>query len=311
LFVLLLAGCGHVIAPTATPVATATATPTPTATPRQTPTLARSTLAPTATATPSPTPIIYVVQKGDNLIGIARHYRVPVALLQETNGVTDPRRLQIGQLLVIPRPDAAISTPPPTPTPVAATIQGVYWQQSSSGDLWLLGEVANDSGQMLEQVIVGADLLDGGGQVVAGRQATLLLEMLPVGESAPFVAHFRRVPGVVTAYRTYLLSAMPAFPGNSYFDLAATHILFDHHLPQLSKVSGVIVNRGALTATHIRVLVTLYDGEKQVVAARLQSLPRKTLAPGAETSFSLWLTPLHGPVVSGKVQVSAQKQVMP
>ncbi len=311
LILLLLAGCGHIIVPTATPAAIATATMTPSATPRQTPTLARSTLAPTVTPTPSPTPVVYVVQKGDNLIGIARHYHVPVALLQETNGVTDPRRLQIGQLLVIPRPDAAISTPPPTPTPVAATIRGVYWRKGRSGDLWLLGEVANNTGQMLEQVVVGADLLDKGDQVVASRQATLLLEMLPEGESAPFAVHFERFSGVVTAYRTYLLSAMPAFPGNSYFDLGTEDIRLDNHLPQVSKVSGMIVNRGAGTAMRIRVLVTLYDGAGCVVAARLQALSAQKLAPGEKMPFSLWLTPLHGPVLRAKVQVAARKQTLP
>jgi membrane-bound lytic murein transglycosylase D len=44
----------------------------------------------------------YVVKRGDTLSGIARRVGVSASDLQATNGITNPRRLQIGQQLSIP-----------------------------------------------------------------------------------------------------------------------------------------------------------------------------------------------------------------
>ncbi|MGC8960148.1 MAG: LysM peptidoglycan-binding domain-containing protein, partial [Chloroflexia bacterium] len=76
------------------PTSPATATPTPSPFPSPTP---------TATATPSPTPPrTYVVQKGDTLNEIAARFGISVRDLMDRNGITDPTKLQIGQVLIIP-----------------------------------------------------------------------------------------------------------------------------------------------------------------------------------------------------------------
>jgi LysM repeat protein len=45
---------------------------------------------------------IHTVMKGENPVTIARHLHVPYDALLELNGITDPRKLQIGQKLHIP-----------------------------------------------------------------------------------------------------------------------------------------------------------------------------------------------------------------
>ena len=52
-------------------------------------------------------PIEYTVQPGDTLLLIAQRFDVPMALLAETNGITDPNLIQVGQTLVIPDAAAA------------------------------------------------------------------------------------------------------------------------------------------------------------------------------------------------------------
>ena len=73
-------------------------------------------LLPTATAeveplpaTPVPTaaPIIHIVQRGETLYRIALRYSVSVESLTALNQIVDPRRVRIGQILVIPAPAAA------------------------------------------------------------------------------------------------------------------------------------------------------------------------------------------------------------
>src|SRR5512136_823180 len=111
-----IAGCGRLITPTpdqASPVAVVpTATPLATVPPRATCTPAPATPAPTASPTVTPTPIVYVVQSGDTLLAIAAKFGVKSEAIQEANGIVDPRRLQIEQALIIPRPEEEPEQPP-------------------------------------------------------------------------------------------------------------------------------------------------------------------------------------------------------
>jgi LysM repeat protein len=47
-------------------------------------------------------PKVYMVQKGDSPAGIAKKFKVNYADLLRTNNIEDPKKLQIGQKLVIP-----------------------------------------------------------------------------------------------------------------------------------------------------------------------------------------------------------------
>jgi LysM repeat protein len=54
---------------------------------------------------------VYTVVKGDNPVTIARHLHVNYDALLELNGITDPRKLQIGQKLHVPEHESAKSRP--------------------------------------------------------------------------------------------------------------------------------------------------------------------------------------------------------
>jgi len=96
-------------------VATATASPTmpptpsPTAAPTEAPTPEPSP-SPTAVPSPSPTPgptpeptlRTYRVRGGDTLTAIAARFDTTVRAIAELNGIADPSRLQVGQILLIP-----------------------------------------------------------------------------------------------------------------------------------------------------------------------------------------------------------------
>lgn len=59
---------------------------------------------PTAVATfpPSPQPTTYLVQRGDTLYSISLRFNVPLARLIQVNGLLDPNRIFVGQVIVIP-----------------------------------------------------------------------------------------------------------------------------------------------------------------------------------------------------------------
>jgi LysM repeat protein len=68
---------------------------------------------------PAPTPLIYTVQPGDTLLGIAARFDVSAGDLMRANGLTNADLLQVGQTLVIPAgaPSAGTATFTPVPTP--------------------------------------------------------------------------------------------------------------------------------------------------------------------------------------------------
>ena len=89
--------------PTEVALATPSVEPTPTVapTPEPSPSVA-PTEAPTAAPTPAPSHATYTVLSGDTLGAIARQFGTTVQALVDLNGITDPGRLKIGQVLLIP-----------------------------------------------------------------------------------------------------------------------------------------------------------------------------------------------------------------
>ncbi len=59
----------------------------------------------------------HTVAKGETLTSIAKHYNISIAELHKANKITDDRKLQIGQVLIIPTPKTAEHPPEKKETP--------------------------------------------------------------------------------------------------------------------------------------------------------------------------------------------------
>ncbi len=300
---LLLAGCGQVItlSPTPTPAPTATlavdivvATLAPTATP------APYTPEPTPTPTVTPTPIIHVIQSGETLLSVASQYNVSVSALQDANGILDPRLLQLGQELVIPRQeefDAALATTlTPTPTPLPVAVEHLYFNETTIGGLSVLGEVWNNTGTPLEQVRVGVVLLDDAGQEVARAEGLAALDLIDSDERAPFAVLFGERPGKFARYQVFALRAVPAYVGSYYRDLEVNDIEFTNEGFSSYTVTGRVKNVGPEEAVQVQVVLTAYDPLGRVVATRKVAPEYDVVPRGGETNFTAVLAPAGGPV---------------
>lgn len=304
-----LTGCGQVITltPTATPAPTSTiavalvaVTSPPTVTP------APYTPAPTPTPTVTPTPIVYTLIRGDSLLTVANQYEVSVADLQDANGILDPRTLQIGQQLIIPRPeeeDEAVSSTP-TPTPLPLVLENLNFAETSIGGLWVLGEILNNNLVPVEQVRVGVTLLDESGKDIAQGTGLVALDFIDVNDRAPFAIVFGELPGKFDRYRTYPLSAVEAYVGSYYRDLEVRNLESEGERYASHTVSGTIYNYGPEEAVSVQVVVTAYDALDRVIAMR-QIVPEHNVVPrGGETSFTAIIAPIGGPVA--RVEAIAQ-----
>ncbi len=302
-------GCGQVMTlePTPTPAPTATvaldvalATPPPTDTP------APYTPAPTPTFTATPTPIFYTIQTGDNLLVIASQYGVSASALQEANGILDPGALQVGQELIVPPPqaqDEAIGVGTPTPTPLPVAVQNVQFDETSIGGLWVLGEVLNDTETPLEQVRVAVSLLDENGEEITREGSLVALDLVDVGERAPFSVLFGEAPDFVN-YQAFALSAVPAYLGSYYRDLEVSALETTSERYTSYTVGGVVQNVGPEEAVSVQVVLTAYDALDRVIAVRKLDPDYNVIPPGGETAFSGTLAPIGGPIV--RVEAEAQ-----
>jgi len=300
--VLALLGCGD-RSPQPSPVFKATevtvrlplVTPWPTATP------APATPRPTFTPAPTPTPLIHTVARGDNLWDLSRQYGVGVSALQEANAILDPRKLQLGQELVIPQAEPEEQQGIPTPTPLAYTILGLTLHRTPTGSLWCLGEVRNTTSTTLEEVQVQVTLHNEVGRVVATGQGVPSLDAIAPGQRVPFALLFRNPPQSFAQYQAQPLRGTAALPGsNHYTDLAVAE-----HRGRMQGhyflVEGQVRNTGTVTAT-TRLVATAYDAQGAVIGLRSHSLPAP-LAPGAQSPFIITLLPVSQPVSSYAVHM--------
>ena len=305
---LLLSGCGRLITQP-TPTAVAIAQETSAVMPLATSTPVPWTPAPTATPTPTPTPIIYTVQAGDNLLGIARQYGVTVEALQEANAITDPRLLQIGQELVIPREEEGLANQPtPTPTPLPFQIANVGFYETPVGGLWCLGEVINSTGASMEQVQVAVSLYDAEGEMVAHDSTFTEFDIIPNEGKMPFALLFTEPPLNFSQHQVVALSGVTvAHWGRNYMDLS---IESDHGEASGERayiVTGQVRNTGQHDAEQVRMVVTAYDAEGQVVGIRRGSPEAQTLGVGESSPFEVSLSSLGSQVVTYTVQVQGRR----
>ena len=301
---LLLGACGQVITlqPTPTPEPTATlsvevvvATLPPTATP------APYTPEPTATPTVTPTPVVHTIQSGESLLGIATQYDISVAALQDANGILDPRFLQIGEQLIIPRPEEVEAaeggqTLTPTPTPLAAAVENVLFSETTIGGLSVLGEVWNNTGTPLEQVRVGVSLLDSAGQEIGKADGMVALDLVDVDERAPFAILFGETQEEFAQYRVYPLHAVPAYVGSYYRDLEVIDLQSDGERYASYTITGRVRNIGPEESVQVQVVLTAYDPLGRVVATRKVEPDYNVVPVGGETTFTAVLAPAGGPV---------------
>lgn len=301
LVLLLLAGCGQVVTvkPTPTPAPTATIAlavvdedEEPTATP------APYTPAPTPTPTATPQPVFHTIAAGESLLSIATQYNVSIAALQEANGILDPRMLQIGQQLVIPREEeaavAADATPTPTPLPVA--IENLHFTENTIGGVWVMGEVYNGTGTALEQVRVGVTLEDEAGEALAESQTLVALDLVDLDERAPFAILFGSAPESFDQYQAYPVSAVPAYVGSYYRDLVVEEIHTESERYASYTVTGLVRNTGPEEAVEVQIVLTAYDPMDRVIAVQ-QVIPEHNVVPrGGTTNFTAVLAPVGGPV---------------
>jgi len=249
------------------------------------------------------------VRRGDTLLGIAIQYGISVQALQEANGILDPRRLQLGQELIVPQDDASLlgGPPTPTPTPVAYAIENLGFYYTSVGSLWFLGEVHNTTSQTIEQVQVLVTLQAEDYTDLARSSAFAALDFIGPGARSPFAVLFQHPPEKFERYQVIALAGVATTHlGRMYKDVKVVQYSGQSQGEALVIV-GELENTGADTAEAITVIATGYDSDNKVVAIRATDLPLSKLSPGQKSPFRMNLLSSGGAIMSYAVQVQAYR----
>ncbi len=277
--------------PTHTPTPGEPVEPLPTDTPLPTPTLL-----------PTATPIVYVIQTGDTLIGIAVKHNITLEALEAINPGINPTNLQPGQAVFIPAPalDPLAPNQAVVATPLPVSLDSFQCSPTPVASLICLTEFTNTTDQPIINLSVKATLLNSDNSIGDSTVAFSPLDLIPPGASVPLGAVFNG-----GSQRLAIASPLTAEVGGGLADLYATL-----PVPDVTGASdgGAFTLTGTLTNTTptalntVVVVGTVYNAAGDVTGYRKIALTQP-LAAGESASFSL---SMPGVAEAARWQVLAQ-----
>ena len=263
---------------------------------------------PTATATPSPTPIVYAVQEGDTLLGIAIDNLTTVEEIEVLNPGVVPELLQIGQPLTLPPPATPVYTgQAATPIPLQVDIVVIQTVLTPVGSMWLLGEVVNNGQFPVAGLQVQVDLIGPENATLARTPAWVAPGILRAGEHGPFAVLIREPPTEdVQPAVAVVAGDTLAEPGSYYLDLAVaeSEVTIEDGLV---RVAGTVENVGDSVAAAMTVIATFYGAQGEVTGYAQQHL-LGPLAPGEQSLFDAGGSPPGGQTVDVTIAVYGLKE---
>jgi hypothetical protein len=172
----------------------------------------------------------------------------------------------------------------------------------------VLGEIRNANEQSASKVRVAATLYDAAGQIIDVAFTFLQREVLKPGASVPFEIHARAANGTPNHYR---VTAYGDGASEAELDRQATpKILSTRHYRDDYNglvIVGEMLNTEDTHVTFAKALVSFYDPNGQLIAARWSYAWAKILEPQGRSPFRVRLIEPLDRAVTWAVQVEGEK----
>ena len=261
---------------------------------------------PTPTATPTPTPIVYQIESGDTILGIAIQRGTTVEQILALNPGIVPENLQIGQGVILPPPPTVNPLlAPGTAVPIQVTINKIHAYQTPVGSLWLLGEVTNEGETAVENIQVEIGLLAADGRLLGSVPVWVATAIVPPGGRGPFGVLLNEPPSDFAQPTVAIIGGQAVVElGNRTLDVAVQGDTLATDDNSVS-VAGTIVNAGETAVTQIQLTATFYDAQGNVTGFQQQVLV-EALGVGEERPFQLQSAPPGGTTVTYTLHAEAQ-----
>ena len=261
---------------------------------------------PTPTVTPTATPVVYRIEAGDTILGIAIQRGTTVDEILALNPGIVPENLQIGQPVVLPPPATAIALlAQGTPVPLKVVITKIHAYQTPVGSLWLLGEVTNEGDAPVENIQVEIGLLAADGRTVGTASAWVATSIILPGERGPFGVLVNESPGDFAQPVVGVVGGQTTVElGTRYLDVVAADADISLNDDSVT-LSGAVRNDGVEIASQVQLIATFYDAQGNVTGFQ-QQVVAKQLGVGEARPFHLEAAPPGGETITYSLQVEAQ-----
>ena len=172
------------------------------------------------------------------------------------------------------------------------------------GDLIYIGEVQNTSDEPVSWATILVTISGPGGELLAAKSTSTLLDVIPAGDSAPFYMDtWEEIPDGEEAVAVVQADVADDWDLNGSYQefevLQHNRVKAD---PDELAVAGVVKNVGDTTAEWITVVMTAYGDDGAVVGAGEAYIEIDELAAGLESPFTVRVT-LTAPAADYHLQV--------
>ena len=165
-------------------------------------------------------------------------------------------------------------------------IRGTVMTVDDDGDLYVTGEIVNESDQPVQVNGVAAATFDGDGEIATANDAGVLLRYLAPGESGPFrVTMDGPASGVgeIAEYNVYLDAEITTPEDKRMLSLSEHHNYVDSRFDDFHLV-GEVTNDDD-ESWNVTLLAAIYDADDNVVDVSSLNLPVSALAPGETVPY--------------------------
>ncbi|MEW5959120.1 MAG: FxLYD domain-containing protein, partial [Chloroflexota bacterium] len=231
--------------------------------------------------------------------GMSYSYRIThldtgqeLVLAQTSIATFDRQRSPAGILAGHPLTATASITPTlaPTALPPDAVLLGLLSHNNFTDNfntLTIAGEVRNDSSLHVGQTNITVMFYDATGSVIGTTSGQTSLEVLPPGETSPFVITLTR-PAGMASYSLRVVARPVAADRTG--QLAVVDLKRYEDDAGFLHIKGIIENVGRVTAKRVKVVAVIYGRDGRVINVDFTYVDPPILAPGEQAAYDVIFT---------------------
>jgi len=143
-------------------------------------------------------------------------------------------------------------------------IQNDQQYRGDDNSLHIVGEIQNNLEMPINQINVNITLLDEDNQVITTKETSSLVNIIMPGMKGPFDLVLTNSEAKKIKSYSLELDYKVSSPKNQSIDITESELSRDNYNNLM--ITGIVTNRGDITANTIAVIATLYDKEGNVAA---------------------------------------------
>jgi LysM repeat protein len=245
---------------------------------------------PTNAPLPSPTPTyrVHVIEKGDDLVGIAYIYQVTLTDLLAVNPDVNPYAMSVGISLNIPPASPTVDNEEIQPTPVGVQLEQPLCFPSEAQGTWCFSEAYNPLDTAIENVTATLRILPVGQENQQSYAMFPGLNTIPPQGRLPLMAYLPDAVGENYAVSVELNSALPLRTDTIRYlpvSLAAVETQTVSRATMNASGNVVLSPEAAQSAHLVWILGVAYNQDDQIIGVRRLEINTQ-LEPGAQVPFS-------------------------